>query len=156
MSTDYRPLSIYRDECGSISLAALAAMLVIVIFSMSLSYFVRGGAENTRDYLRETELELAAKSAVADYEYLVINKDTRLTSLSNNAKIKLAAVDYGTDYPITVTVTAMRHDLPSGTYIYLVACAIEKNPEVSFERREIVKGVWKKNGTSYDYQGYAP
>lgn len=166
MSTDYQPLSIYRvsenrrqeSESGSIALVALVVMLVVSVLGMTLLYFVRGGAASTHEYLRETQLEVAARAALADTEYLVTSANPDIVALTNGTKKALATLTYGGSsysdgYGITVTVTALRRD----DYIYMIACAIESNPEVRYERREIVKGVWLKDGNGkYVYQGWAP
>lgn len=133
-------------------------MLVLSVLGMALLYFVRGGAAGTQEYLRETQLETAAKAAVAELGGLVVADDPQITGLAENERKKLATLNYdgtraGASYPMTVTVTALRR----GDYIYLVACAIESEPEVRYERRKIVKGVWLRDGNDkYVYQGWAP
>lgn len=162
MSTDYRPPStchVREAERGSIALVALAVMLVLAVLGMALVYFVRGGATNTHEYLREMQLETAAKAAIAETGHLVTSKEPQIENIADNARAKIAVLNYGGSdsysdgYTIKVTVTAMRQ----GSYIYLIACAIEQVTEVSYERREFVKGVWLKNDSGENvYQGWAP
>lgn len=161
MSTEYQPPSTYRaSERGSIALVALVVMLVLAVLGMALLYFVRGGVASTREYLREMQLETAARGAIAASHSLVSSSNPAITGLSSGSRKKLAVLEYGASYsepyPIQVTVTALRQDRAGTTYIYLIACAVEKDKEVSYERRKLAKGVWIKNANGYVYQGWAP
>ena len=65
-------MPIYRDERGMASFISLCIMLLVIMFASGVAYFVGQGQWNTREYVRETELRLAAEGAVEEYALQVM------------------------------------------------------------------------------------
>lgn len=139
----------HKAQAGFASLLALLELVVLLGFALGLSYFAQTGWQNSEDYLEETNLRLAATSAV-ERAGMAFEQNAALDAklpLGENKRLSTTTDNSG---KYRIVITALHADAKT---LYLIGGAFDDAPG---NRHKIVKGLWQKEGTQYVFQGWTP
>ncbi|SDG45163.1 hypothetical protein SAMN05216584_105115 [Selenomonas sp. WCT3] len=142
---------------GAVSLLLLCMLLVVMVFSFGLLYFIRAGQQANDSYACETRLRLAAESMV-ELVALRIEQNPQLPSSWPEDKvvdIKLAAMHLAEVAP-PEGVAWKAGGIKRRDKLYLLGYAKNNRNKKPWEECRLVKGEMQKVGERYVWLGWAP
>lgn len=141
-----------RPEEGSVSVLALYFMMVVMAFSMAMLYYVQSGAQANDMYAWEMRLRLAAESAVEQEAVLLEMHPEKIAAWQGKDAVTLGDADITPAEGTKICITA----LPRQETLYLVGYAEKEKRTTKWTQHKMVKGVLKKVGNRFVWQGWAP
>lgn len=141
-----------KSENGSVSVLMLYFMMVIMAFSMAMLYYVQAGTQTNDRYEWEMRLRLAAESAVEqEAVYLELHPE-KIEAWQGQDKVTLGDADITPAEGTKICITS----LPKEDRVYLVAYAEDEKRTTKWTQHKMVKGVLKKAGDRFVWQGWVP
>lgn len=141
-----------RSENGSVSVLLLYFLMVVMAFSMVMLYYVQAGVQANDMYEWEMRLRLAAESAVEqEAVYLELHPE-QIASWQGKDTVTLGDADIIPAEGTKICLTA----LPRQETLYLVGYAEREKRITKWTQHKMVKGVLKKAGDRFVWQGWAP
>ena len=141
-----------RPEEGSVSVLMLYFMMVVMAFSMAMLYYVRSGTQANDTYELEMRLRLAAESAVEQEAVYLEQHPEQIAAWQGKEKVKLDDADIAPAEGIKICLTALLRQ----EKLYLVAYVENEKQTTKWIQHKMVKGVLKKAGERFVWQGWAP
>lgn len=140
-----------NKQYGFISVLAMIQLCVLMAFGMGILYFAQIMQQNSKDYAQEVSMRLAATSEVERAGKLLEDNPTLADNYkqSRRTNVSLPASAQALAYPVQVSV--LRYD----DNIYFIGSAMAQGKRV-WQQQKIVKGLWKKEGNRYVFQGWVP
>lgn len=141
-----------RPEEGAISVLVLYFMMVVMAFSMAMLYYVQSGAQANDMYAWEMRLRLAAESAVEQEAVHLEMHPEEIAAWQGKESVTLGDADITPAEGTKICITA----LPRQETLYLVGYAEKEKRTTKWTQHKMVKGVLKKAGDRFVWQGWAP
>ena len=145
------------SQKGAVSVILLCMLMLVMLFSFGLLYFIRAGQQVNTRYVCETRLRLAAESMV-ELVALRIEQDPQIPSCWPEdivMDIKLATVNLAEVTPPD-GVAWKAGGIKRKDKIYLLGYARNSRNAKPWEECRLVKGEMQKVGEQYVWLGWAP
>lgn len=127
-------------------------MMVVMAFSMAMLYYVQSGAQANDMYAWEMRLRLAAESAVEQEAVHLEMHPEEIAAWQGKESVTLGDADITPAEGTKICITA----LPRQETLYLVGYAEKEKRTTKWTQHKMVKGVLKKAGDRFVWQGWAP
>ena len=139
-------------EAGAVTVVMLCLMLVVVLFALAMLHTIHTMQAADEEYQQETQLRLAAEGVTEQAAQLLTAhpEQAEVGWGHKRTEIKTAGFCYPDNMAVQVTA------VPRQDKLYLLGFARYKEAGARWERHRLVKGVLRKEGTSYVWLGWAP
>lgn len=130
-------------QSGMASLLALLEIVVLLGFGLGILYFTKNGMQNTLDYQQEVAMRLQIEGEVEADGHRNLEKE------GSNPVALASQITRDIDGKYRLVITRK----VQGDAIFIIGGIFTKG---EIEQRQVVKGLWQKEGNRYVFQGWVP